>query len=470
MATTIEKTILKNLIKNDEYTRKVLPFLKDSYFSTDEEKITFREISAFILKYNNLPTIDALLIEVDSLATITEQQVKSIKTTLEDIQKDEIDTNIDWLIDSTEKFCQEKAVYLGLMEAIDIMNDKNSKKAKGAIPQILTEALSVSFDTNVGHDYTEDFDSRYEYYHRKEERIPFDLDFFNKITNGGLPRKTLSVVMAGVGAGKSLFMCHHAAACLNQGKNVLYITLELAEEEVAKRIDANLMNTSFDDLMVMSKDMYRRKAEAIKHKTNGKLIIKEYPPTTASATHFRALLNELRLKKSFRPDIIFVDYINICASARLKATGSGDLYGLVKSIAEEIRGLAVEFNLPIVSATQVNRAGYNNSDFGMENTSESFGLPATCDMFFALIRTEDLDPLNQIMIKQLKNRFSDLTMNKRFIIGVDRSKMKLYDAESSAQTGITDSGQVPVPSVVVPKMGSASKKFDLDKLRSLKVE
>jgi archaellum biogenesis ATPase FlaH len=442
--------------------RKVLPFLKDEYFSAEEDRLLYKEIRQFVLKYNNLPTYDALMIEIDSLAGLKEDQVKTINQTLKELHEDSIDTNVDWLTDNTEKFCQEKAIYHAIMSSIEIMNNKNGALTKGAIPQLLSDALGVSFDPNVGHDYLEEFAERFDYYHKVEERVPFDLDFFNRITRDGLPKKTLNVALAGTGVGKSLFMCHVAASCLSQGKNVLYITLELAEEEVGKRIDANLMNTAFDDLMAMSKSMYDKKAAMLKTKTSGKLIIKEYPTAGASTIHFKALLNELNLKKSFRPDIIFIDYLNICMSARVKPGGSVNSYTYIKSIAEEIRGLAVEHQVPIVTATQTTRSGFSNSDVDLTDTSESFGLPATADFMFALINTEDLEALGQIMVKQLKNRYNDPTTNKRFVIGIDRAKMKLYDVEQSAQVDISDSGQ---DKPVFDKSNSATR----DKFKRLKV-
>ena len=435
----IEKLILKNLIVNEEYTRKTLPFLKEEYFLSDDTKTLFQIVRDFIIKYNTNPSIDLLNVEINSRENIREETLSNIKTNL--LKFDDEQTNIDWLINSTEEFCQEKAIYNAIMKSIDIMNNKKAQQSKGAIPQLLSDALAVSFDPNIGHDYTEQYKDRFEYYHRVEEKIPFDLDFFNKITKNGLPKKTLNIALAGTGVGKSLFMCHVAASCMNMGKNVLYITLELAEEEVAKRIDANLMNISFEDLMNLSEDMYLRKADNIKKKTNGKLIIKEYPTASASTIHFKALLNELFLKKSFKPDIIFVDYLNICTSARVKPGSQVNSYTYVKSIAEELRGLAVEYSVPIVSATQTTRSGFVSSDVGLEDTSESFGLPATADFMFALISTEDLEKLGQIMVKQLKNRYNDPSQNKRFVIGIDRSKMKLYDVEDTAQVDITDSGQ-----------------------------
>jgi replicative DNA helicase len=430
-------------VKNEAFTRRVLPFLKSEYFTNEVERNIFNEIRDFTIKYNNLPTADALLIEVDTLRGLTADQARDASTLIKDLNADEVDTNADWLLDSTEKFCQEKAIYNAIMQSIEIMNNKGGALTKGAIPDLLTQALAVTFDPNVGHDYLEDFEERYEYYHRVEHKIPFDLDFFNKITKNGFSRKTLNIFLAGTGVGKSLTMCHIAAACLAQGKNVLYITLELAEEEVAKRIDANLMNITIDDLLQLPQDLYLKKASVLKNKSQGKLIVKEYPTASASTLHFKALLNELHLKKSFKPDIIFVDYLNICASSRIKPGGNVNSYTYIKSIAEELRGLAVEFEVPVVSATQTNRTGFTSSDVGLEDTSESFGLPATADFMAALISTEQLQELNQIMVKQLKNRYADPSTNKRFVIGIDRAKMKLYDVEQSAQIDIVDSGQAP---------------------------
>ena len=460
----LEKTILRNLLRNDDYTRKVLPFIKDEYFSAEEDRVLYKEIKDFVIKYNKAPTYDALQIEVDSLPSLKEDQVKNINATINDFRSNTDDTNIDWLVDSTEKFCQEKALYHAIMSSIEIMNNKNGALTTGAIPTILSDALAVSFDPNVGHDYLEDFDKRYDYYHRVLEKIPFDLEYFNKITKNGLPKKTLNIALAGTGVGKSLFMCHVAASALNQGKNVLYITLELAEEEVAKRIDANLMNITFEDLMSLSKDMYEKKASMIKSKTNGKLIVKEYPTAGASSMHFKALLNELNLKKSFKPDIIFVDYLNICMSSRVKPGSNINSYTYIKSIAEELRGLAVEFEVPLVSATQTTRSGFTSSDVGLEDTSESFGLPATADFMFALISTEELQALGQIMVKQLKNRYNDPTSNKRFVLGIDRAKMKLYDVENSAQMDIVDSGQTSN----IPKI-SQKPQNNKDKFKGFKV-
>ena len=433
----LEQTILKNLIKNDAYTRKVLPFLKEEYFSSMEDRLLFKEVAGFILKYNQQPTFDALDIEISGIRGTTDDTVKNLRETLKELNNDTEKTNVDWLLDSTEKFCQEKAIYNAITSSLEIMNGKG-KMTKGAIPGLLSDALAISFDPNVGHDYIEQANDRFEYYHRVEERVPFDLDYFNKVTKNGIPRKTLNIVMAGVGVGKSLTLCHFASSYINQGKNVLYISLELAEEEVAKRIDANVLNISIDDLLVLPKDLYDKKIENLKNKTNGKLIVKEYPTASASTVHFRSLLNELNLKKGFVPDVIMVDYLNICASSRIKPGNGVNSYTYVKAIAEELRGLAVEHNVPIWSATQLTRSGYTSTDPGMEDTSESFGLPATADFFVALITNEQLEQLNQIMVKQLKNRYSDPTSNKRFVVGVDRPKMRLYDVEQAAQAGIME--------------------------------
>lgn len=445
--------------------RRVLPFLKTEYFSDEVERTIFKEIHDFTLKYNNLPTADALLIEVDSLRNLTADQAKAASEVIREIQKDDVDTNGNWLLDSTEKFCQEKAIYNAIMQSIEIMNNKNGALTKGAIPDLLTQALAVTFDPNVGHDYFEEFEERYEYYHRVEHKLPFDLEFFNKITKNGFSKKTLNIFLAGTGVGKSLTMCHMAAANISQGRNVLYITMELAEEEVAKRIDANLMNIAIDDLLVLPEDMYLKKAAALKNKSNGKLIVKEYPTASASTLHFKSLLNELSLKKSFVPEIIYIDYLNICASARIKPGGNVNSYTYIKSIAEELRGLAVEFEVPVVSATQTNRQGFDNSDVDLTNTSESFGLPATADFMAALISTEQLEQLGQIMVKQLKNRYADPSSNKRFVIGIEKAKMKLFDVEQSAQMDIVDSGQTSnMPKIPQKQFGSTKDKF-----RGLKV-
>jgi len=436
---SIEITILKNLIHNDEYSRKVVPFINKDYFEEFHEKIIFEEVCTFIVKYNSLPTKETLIIESEKRTDITEDVFAKIRDCvglLNDTPND-----LQWLLDTTEKWCRDRAIYLALVESISIADGDNSKKNPDAIPSILSDALAVSFDNQVGHDYLEDYEERYESYHREEDKIPFDLDYFNKITKGGLPNKTLNVALAGTGVGKSLFMCHLAASTLLQGKNVLYITLEMAEEKIAERIDANLLNVPIQDIINLPQQIFEKKVTNLAKKTQGSLIIKEYPTASAHSGHFKALLSELALKKSFKPDIIFVDYLNICASSRYKANGNVNSYSYIKAIAEELRGLAVEANLPIVSATQTTRSGYGNSDVDLTDTSESFGLPATADLMFALISTEELENLSQIMVKQLKNRYHDPTINKRFVVGIDRGKMKLYDCEQSAQDDILDSGQ-----------------------------
>jgi len=437
----LEQTILKTLIYNEEFLRKVLPFLKTEYFSDSVERTLFNEITSFTETYNAAPSVEAIDIAVKERRNLTDDEVKRCESYLKEIEANsQTETKIQWLVDKTESFCQEKAIYNAVLGSISILDGKDKTNDKGAIPKILSDALAISFDNSVGHDYLENSDERYEFYHRKEERIPFDLEYFNKITKGGLPTKTLNIALAGTGVGKSLFMCHVAAGAMVQGKNVLYITLEMAEEKIAERIDANLLNVSLDDLMELPKDLYDKKVARVREKCTGKLIIKEYPTASASVTHFRTLLNELNLKRSFVPDIIFIDYLNICCSSRIKAGANINSYTYVKSIAEELRGLAVEHNVPIVSATQTTRSGFTSSDPGLEDTSESFGLPATADLMFALISSEELEELGQIMIKQLKNRYNDPTFHKRFTLGVDRAKMKLYDVEQSAQTGIADAG------------------------------
>ncbi len=441
----LEQVILKNLIHNEEYLRKVIPFLKSEYFSDRTERLLFDEISSFVSSYNTTPTIEAVVLAIKEKKNLTDDQVAKCEDYIHEIEQNKESSKIDWLLKQSEIFCQEKAIYNAVLASISILDGKDKAQEKGAIPKILADALGVGFDTNIGHDYLDNADERYEFYHRKEKRIPFDLEFFNKITKGGLPIKTLNIALAGTGVGKSLFMCHVAAGCMVQGKNVLYITLEMAEEKIAERIDANLLNVTVDDLIKLSKEMYDKKVSRVRENTTGKLIIKEYPTASASTVHFRTLLNELHLKRSFMPDIIFVDYLNICASARIKPGASVNSYTYVKAIAEELRGLAVEFGVPIVSATQTTRSGYTNSDPGLEDTSESFGLPATADLMFALITSEELEALNQIMVKQLKNRYSDPTTHKRFAIGIDRSKMKLYDVEQSAQDDIIDSGKDDKP-------------------------
>ena len=460
---TIERTALTNLICNEDYARKVLPFIKSTYFDEREEQIIFEEISNFVDKYQKIPTQTSLEIEVGERKDLNETEHKKIVDIIKTLNPIEVD--FDWLVDHTEKFCKDKAIYNAIVDGIKIIDGKDKKRKPDAIPEILTDALSVSFDNSVGHDYIEDAESRFDYYHRVEERIPFDLDFFNKITKGGLPPKTLNIALAGTGVGKSLFMCHMAANCLSQGKNVLYITLEMAEERIAERIDANLMNVSMEDLQSLAKQMFTDKMSKITKKTKGKLIVKEYPTATAHSSHFRGLIKELAIKKSFRPDIIFIDYLNICASSRFKGAQNVNSYMYVKAIAEELRGLAVETNVPIMSATQTTRSGFVSTDVGLEDTSESFGLPATADLMFALISTEELEDLNQICVKQLKNRYNDPTMNKRFVIGIDRAKMRLYDVEVDAQQDLVNSGQDNGPVFDNTSFGSKS----YDKFSKLKV-
>jgi len=435
----IETTILRNLLFNNEYCRKVLPFIKTEYFENLHEKVVFEEICKFIVAYEELATKEVLLIETEKRTDITEDTYKTICDYVSKL--DDGHADLEWVTDTTEKWCRDRAIYLALMESIKIADGQDEKKNRDAIPSILQEALAVGFDNNVGHDYLNDFEKRYDFYHKKQEKIPFDLDYFNKITKGGIPNKTLNIALAGTGVGKSLFMCHVAASVLLQGKNVLYITLEMSEEKIAERIDANLLNINIKDIETLPKIMFESKVNAIAKKTQGTLIIKEYPTASAHSGHFRALLNELQLKKSFRPDIIFIDYLNICASSRYKGNLSVNSYSYIKSIAEELRGLAVEMNVPIFSATQTTRSGSTNSDPDLTDTSESFGLPATADLMFALISTEELEQLGQIMVKQLKNRYIDLTSNKRFVVGIDRAKMKLYDVEQNAQDGILDAGK-----------------------------
>ena len=434
----LEVTILSNLVFNSEYSRKVLPFIRQDYFNDHSYKIIFLEIHEYITQYDALPSLNALGIECQERTDLTEEQFKEVLEVLNVLSDEEAD--LDWLVDTTEKWCQERAIYLSLMESVKIADGQDTKRDKGAIPQILSEALGVSFDQNIGHDYVVDAGERFEFYHKKEEKIPFDLEFFNKITKGGLPNKTLNIALAGTGVGKSLFMCHVAASALLQGKNVLYITLEMAEEKIAERIDSNLLNIPIQKLHDLPRVMFDSKIRNLAKKTQGKLIIKEYPTASAHVGHFKALLGELALKRSIKPDIIFVDYLNICASQRYKGSIVNS-YTYVKAIAEELRGLAVETNVPIVSATQTTRSGFGSSDVDLTDTSESFGLPATADLMFALISTEELEGLNQIMVKQLKNRYNDPTMNKRFIVGIDRAKMRLYDCEQKAQEDIVDSGQ-----------------------------
>ena len=437
---TIERTALSELIANEDYARKVLPHIKVDYFSDRSERIVFEEIQKFVEKYNTLPNKTSIEIEIDSRRDLNEQDVKAVIDIIKSLEKDD-DANLEWLVETTEKFCKDKAVYNAIVEGIQIIDGKDKNRNVDAIPSILTDALAVGFDNSVGHDYLLDAESRFEFYHTVEEKIPFDLDFFNRITKGGLPPKTLNIALAGTGVGKSLFMCHMAANCMNQGKNVLYITMEMAEERIAERIDANLMNISMEDLHSLPKQMYDDKINKIIKNTTGQIVIKEYPTASAHSGHFRGLIKELAVKKSFKPDIIFIDYLNICASSRFKGAANVNSYMYIKSIAEELRGLAVETNVPIMSATQTTRSGYSNTDVGLEDTSESFGLPATADLMFALISSEELEERNQIAVKQLKNRYNDPTMNKRFVIGIDRAKMRLHDLEESEQDGLVDSNQ-----------------------------
>jgi len=454
--TTIEQTALSNLIYNEPFARKVLPFIKGDYFSDRTERIVFEEIQKFVDKYNALPNRNSLEVELDNRKDLNEDDYKRVLTVVKSLKNDE-DVNFDWLVETTEQFCKDKAVYNAIVDGIKIIDGTDKERGVDALPSILTEALAVGFDNRVGHDYLCDADSRFEFYHKVEDKIPFDLDFFNRITKGGLPQKTLNIALAGTGVGKSLFMCHMAANCLSQNRSVLYITLEMAEERIAERIDANLMNISIDDLHELPKQMYDDKMNAITQKTTGQLIIKEYPTASAHSNHFRGLIKELAIKRSFKPDIIFIDYLNICASSRFKANGNVNSYMYIKAIAEELRGLAVETNVPIMSATQTTRSGFSNSDVGLEDTSESFGLPATADLMFALISNEELDELNQIAVKQLKNRYNDPTTNKRFVIGIDRAKMKLYDVEDAQQQGLADSNQDTLAQPVFDLLDFASE-------------
>ena len=440
MTQTIERTALGQLLSNEDYARKVMPHMKMDYFSDRTERTVFEEIQKFVERYNALPTKDTLEIEIDSRRDLNEDDIKKVLTAVKELSVDD-DVNADWLVETTEKFIKDKAVYNAIVEGISIIDGKDKNRDADAIPSILTDALAVGFDNRVGHDYLLDSEERFEYYHTVEEKIPFDLEFFNKITKGGLPPKTLNIALAGTGVGKSLFMCHVAADCLSQGKNVLYVTLEMAEERIAERIDANLMNVSLEDLHDLPKQMFESKIDKIKNKTTGQLIVKEYPTAAAHTNHFRGLIKELAIKKSFKPDIIFIDYLNICTSSRIKGVTNVNSYTMVKSIAEELRGLAVETNVPIMSATQTTRSGHSNSDVGLEDTSESFGLPATADLMFALISNEELDALNQIAVKQLKNRYNDPTVNKRFVIGIDRARMRLFDVKLSEQQELQDANQ-----------------------------
>ena len=453
----IEEIALSKLITEENYLRSVLPFLKDEYFDTVPHQILFNEINEYVTEYNTAPETTALKIEIEKRRDLSAEVVKEIEDFL-DNKIDDTQYNDEWLMDTTEKWCKERAIYLALMESIKIADGQDKTRSKDAIPHIMSEALGTCFDDTVGHDYLLDADDRYDFYHKQEDKIPFDLDYFNKITKGGLPSKTLNVALAGTGVGKSLFMCHMASACLLQGRNVLYITLEMAEEKIAERIDANLLDVPIKQLSdpLFTKQQFRNKVDKLNSKTKGRLVIKEYPTASAHVNHFKSLLNELSMKRGFAPDIIFVDYLNICASARYK-NAVVNSYTFIKSIAEELRGLAVECNVPIVSATQTTRSGYGNSDVEITDTSESFGLPATADLMVALISTEDMEAAGQIMVKQLKNRYNDPTMNKRFVIGIDRAKMRLYDCDQSAQENIIDSGQDIDDNIIETK---STSKFD----------
>ena len=434
----IEQKILSNLIFDENYCRKVIPFIKKEYFADRKEVILADEIVSFFTKYNKPASKEILQIEVSNRKDLNDKELAELGDFIGTLSQEPV--NEDWMLEHTEKFCKDRAIYNGVLSAIRIIDGNDKQHTQDAIPSILSDALAVSFDNHIGHDYLDDHNERYDFYHRVEEKIAFDLEMFNKITKGGLSKKTLNIALAGTGVGKSLFMCHMGAGCLVQGKNVLYITMEMAEERIAERIDANLLNLTMDELKVIDRDIYESRIAKIISKTKGKLIVKEYPTAGAHSGHFRALLEELKLKREFKPDIIFIDYLNICASQRMKQGGSINSYTYIKSIAEELRGLAVEYNVPIVSATQTTRSGFTNSDPGLEDTSESFGLPATADFMFALVSNEELEGLNQIIVKQLKNRYNDPGFYKRFVVGIDRAKMKLYDVEASAQT-LSDSGK-----------------------------
>jgi len=450
----IEQSILHHVSHDEVYARKVLPFVKSEYFQESCERLIFNKIYSFMQKYNALPSPEALSIELENVTGISQEEHRRSQELIQSIQAKPENTTIEFLLDKTEKFCQDRSIYNAIMNSISILDGK-SQHTKDQLPELLKEALSVSFDSHIGHDFLEDFQERFDFYHRIEERIPFDLDYMNKITRGGLPRKTLNIVMAGTGVGKTLAMCHFAAANLMLGKNVLYITMEMAEQKIAERIDANLLGVMLDELETLSKDVYQSKVERVASKTKGKLIIKEYPTASAHAGHFRHLINELNLKRDFVPDIIYIDYLNICMSSRVKQGTNINSYSYIKSIAEELRGLAVEKNVPIMSATQTTRSGYSSSDPGLEDTSESFGLPATADFMIALISSEELQTLNQIMVKQLKNRYADLTISRRFVVGIDRSRMRLYDTEQSSQDELHD-----IPVMDNSKFGQRSKEED----------
>lgn len=457
----IENYIISTLVENDEFARKTLPFLKKDYFSDDGQKVIFELVKQFVEKYNKVPNKAVLSVDLDELKGLNQTTYDQAKECIKQLGTNPT-VDEQWLLDNTEKFCQDKAIYNAIMDSIKIMDNQKEQQSRGTIPKLLSDALAVSFDQHIGHDFLEDSVIRFENYHKKEKRIPFDIEFLNKITKGGLPRKTLNIILAGTGVGKSLAMCHMAAHNLSSGQNVLYITMEMAEEKIAERIDANLLDVTLDELAVLTKDAYQKKIERFRSKTTGKLIIKEYPTASAGSANFRHLINELRLKRNFKPDIIYIDYLNICSSSRLKAGANVNSYTYVKAIAEELRGLGVEFDVPIVSATQTNRTGFTNTDVGLEDTSESFGLPATADIMFALIATEELDKLNQIMVKQLKNRYSDPTKYKRFVVGVDKSKMKLYDVEMGAQSNIMDAPGSSYSTEYEPSVAAKFGKFDFN--------
>jgi len=458
-AKTIESLIIENLCVNEEYSRKVLPFIKEEYFHDTTEKEILKLVLKNIIKYNKLPSKDTLLVGLSNNKSLTQQQYESCISYIKDLEFSPC-INDDWLIDETEKFCKDKSIYNAVLESIHIIEGKDREKTPDSLPSILSEALSVSFDTNIGHDYIKDAEKRYDFYQKVEYKIPFDLDYFNSITNGGVTPKTLNCVIAGTGVGKSLFLCHHASNCLLQNKNVLYITCEMAEERIAERIDANIMDLTIDELKELPKNVYAKKLFQSTQGVSGKLIIKEYPTGSAHANHFRHLLHELKLKLKFVPDVIFIDYLNICASSRFKSANV-NMYTYIKGIAEELRGLAIEYKVPIFTATQTNRQGYNNSDMGLENTSESFGLPATVDFMFALIGSDELDEKNQIMVKQLKNRYSDLSTNRKFVIGINRGKMKLFDVDESEQAGLISTGSDD--DIGLDGLTSFNKKFSFRK-------
>ena len=457
MEARIEQTILKNLIQSEEFTRKVIPFLKSEYFTDSSEQLVYRLTREYFDKYTKSPTVEALLINLDKDTSSPDKVVESARQLIGNLQEAD-ESPLEWVVNETEQWCKDRAIYLAVMSSIDVI-DKKSQRSTGEIPDLLKDALSVSFDTHIGHDVLEDADARFEFYNKEEEKIPFDLEYFNKITKGGLPNKTLNIVLAGTGVGKSMFMCHQASSCLLMGKNVLYLTMEMSEEKIAERIDANTLNIPIKEIPDLSQKQFTTKIDRLKNKTAGKLIVKEYPTASAHVGHFRHLLQELDIKKDFQPDIIFIDYLNICASYRIRPGAGANSYTLVKSIAEELRGLAVEFDVPIVSATQTTRSGYGSTDIGLEDTSESFGLPATADLMFALITSDELEDLDQMVVKQLKNRYNDPTIFKRFVIGVDRSRMKFYDVEQEAQEELIDSAEVNDDTPIFDK-GQSSKYSD----------